>query len=297
MFPPVPAAALAVPALAPAPPLGPGFQEQGPDLQHVGGRRRVHLAVQVMVVRVGGFQHPPLNLFSGGPLGDLMLRRDLLRILQITVFMHHPGSVPVWPPHAPGDHVLVLAAVHKDQLHTVGPAPGLVHGGDLVMALEGRDALTGPHPVHVHGAELIHRVGLVAAVHQGQVHHDFSAVRQGKLGIHNPFHFRHGKRLAVGHVLGGHKVAPCSDHPVQAIFLHVDPAGQQFCPRREGPGRNLRLPLHDHFGVGFQFRVLPWLRQPRIDEVVEQFRVVLGPHELPGDVGNLVNGEYRVFIQ
>ena len=153
------------------------------------------------------------------------------------------------------------------------------------MTLEGLDALTGPHPVHIHGAELIHRVGLVAAVHQGQVHHDLSAVRQGKLGVHNSLHFCHGKRLAMGHVLGGHKIPPGPDHPVQAIFLHVDPAGQQFGPRREGPGRNLRLPLHDHFGVGFQFRVLPRLCQPGVDEVVEQFRVVLGPHELPGDVG------------
>ena len=213
-----------------------------------------------MVGRVGRFQFPPLDHLALGPFRDLMLRRDLFCIFQVAVFMYHPGSAPVWPPHSGGDHVLVFSAVHQNQLHTVGAAPRLVHGGNSVMSLHSGDALAGPHPFRIDQAELINRVGLVAAVHQGQFHHHFFARRQGKSGIHNPLHLHHRKGLAVGHVLAGHKIAPGSDRPVQTIFLHVDPSGQQFGPLWQFPGGHVGLALHNQVCIGFQLGVLPRLR-------------------------------------
>ena len=40
----------------------------------------------------------------------------------------------------------------------------------------------------------------------------------------------------------------------------------------------------NHFGIGFQLGVLPGFGQPAVDKIVEQFRVVLAPHELPRNV-------------
>ena len=64
------------------------------------------------------------------------------------VFVYHPGSAPVWPPHSGRDHVLVLSAVHYYQLHTIGLAPSFVHGGNSVMALQwGGGSFARAHPV------------------------------------------------------------------------------------------------------------------------------------------------------
>ena len=227
-----------------------------------------------MVVRVGGFQDPPLDLLAPAPLGDLVFCGDLFGVIEIAALIYHPGAGPVFFPHAGGDLVLVLAAVHQHQGHAIGPAPGLVHGGKAVMGQHGGGAFAGQRPVGVQGAELVNVLCLVAAVHQGQVDHDLFAVRHGQLGIHNPFHLAHGKGLPVGNILAGHIIAPGPDRPVQAILLYVDPAGHQFGPWRQRPFRCFRLALHYHVGVGFQLGVLPGFGQPAIGEIVQQFRVV-----------------------
>ena len=122
-----------------------GLQAQGPHVQDVGGRRCVDLRVKVVVCRVGGFQHPLRRRLSIGGQGDgLLLRRHLFGIFTVAVFMYHPGAGAVIPFHPGGDHVLVLRAVHQDQMHPAGPAPSFVDGGDLkAISPHGQHALAG----------------------------------------------------------------------------------------------------------------------------------------------------------
>ncbi|CAN4007121.1 DNA-binding protein, partial [Dysosmobacter welbionis] len=138
----------------------------------------------------------------------LVFRRYLFGVFHVAVLVNLPGTCPVRLPHTGCDLVFILAAVHQYQGHAVGLAAGLIDHGKAVMGQHGAGALAWQHPVRIDGAELVNFVGLVAAVHQGQVDHGRVAVRQGKLHVHGLFHLCHGKRLPVGHVLAGHVVAP-----------------------------------------------------------------------------------------
>ena len=47
----------------------------------------------------------------------LVLRCDLLCVLQITSFVHHPCTFPVFAPHSARDHILILPAIYNHQIH------------------------------------------------------------------------------------------------------------------------------------------------------------------------------------
>ena len=100
-----------------------------------------------MVVSVGGFQHPFLNLFSAGSLGYLVFRCYLFGVFHVAVLVNLPGTCPVRLPHTGRDLVFILAAVHQNQGHAVGLAAGLIDHGKAVMGQHGAGALAGQHPV------------------------------------------------------------------------------------------------------------------------------------------------------
>ena len=143
-------------------------------------------------------------------------------------------------------------------------------------------AFAGQRPLGVGGAEVIHHIRLKAAVDKAQVHnHRRASVLSGVREIHHPLQVTQTDRLAVGDILGSDVIPPGPDGPVYTVLLHIHPRGEQFGPGGYNAFSQIGLALHNKAGAGLQPGILPGLRQPGVNEVLQLFRIVLAGKELP----------------
>ena len=91
----------------------------------------------------------------------------LLGVFLVASLVYHPASAAVLPVHPAGDHVLILAAVNDNKIHTVSLGSVLIDGTQLKMALHGVAGSFGWfRPFCVQSAKVVYGVGFVAGVYE-----------------------------------------------------------------------------------------------------------------------------------
>ena len=233
---------------------------------------------------MAGLWHPAGALCAvGGAFGDFVFGGDLFAVFLVNALVDHPAALAVRAAHTRSNSILVFAAVHENQAHTVGGGARLVDGRDFIVAEHRVGAFYWERPLRVLHTEVIDFLCLVAGIDEGEVYQHLLAVVPLELQVHYVYDLAEACGLAVGYILGCTVIAPGADSPIEACFLHVHAAGQELRPGRKLEHFKLRLTFLYEVGTGFELRILPRLGEPGVGEVVQLVGVVLGLHKLPGD--------------